>query len=217
MSSDLVDGRGAVAFPTNPNDVTTGLSRSGSSTETLNSLTVTVCGSRRKVHLQLPDKTRQGEPIHWERTHDLLDPACESPTGWMRFLRLKITNPASHRAWRRGPVPTHRCISLGTRSRIGRVQYIFDLRPYHARCVSVSWGLASMVPNGSQLRRRASGSGKTLLTNLQSMSQSRTDPICLSDSSSMGGGGKNTRNPPETQAPRRLELSRKVNAVMCSR
>lgn len=160
MSSDLVDGRGAVAFPTVPNDVTTGLSRSGSSTGTLDSLTVSTCGSKRKEHMQLPDKTRQGEPIHWERTHDLLDPACESPTGWMRFLRLKITNPASHGAWRRGPVPTLRCNSLVTRSRIGRVQYGFDLRPYQARCVAVSWGLAAMVPNGNQLHRLLFSLGK---------------------------------------------------------
>lgn len=77
MSFDTPDGRCAVAFPTIPNDVTTGLSRSGSSTKTLDRQTVSMCGSRRKAHLQLPDKTRQGEPIHWERTHDLLDPAAD--------------------------------------------------------------------------------------------------------------------------------------------
>ena len=80
MSSDILDGRRAVAFPTIANDVTTGSSR-GPPPQRCCSLTVSTCGSKRQKHLQLPDKTRQGEPIHWEGTHDLLNTACESPTG----------------------------------------------------------------------------------------------------------------------------------------
>lgn len=65
MSSDILDGRWAVAIPTDSNDVTMRLSQRGSSTRTLDSLTVNQGGSRRKEHLQLPDKTRHGEPVHW--------------------------------------------------------------------------------------------------------------------------------------------------------